>query len=153
MLMGDGKGGFRALEGAASGIEIYGEQRGSAAGDFDGDGRVDLVVCQNGANTQLLHNLEAKPGLRVRLQGGEGNPNAIGAKFRIGAGEVWGPACEIHAGSGYWSQDSFVQVMALANVAEQIQVQWPGGEKTVSPISRNAREIAVNRQGQVTVVK
>ena len=48
-LRGDGVGGFRAVSGMESGIAVYGEQRGAALCDYDGDGRVDLVVSQNGA--------------------------------------------------------------------------------------------------------
>ena len=51
LLRGDGQGAFERIDGAQSGIKVYGEQRGSAAGDYDGDGRVDLAVTQNGAAT------------------------------------------------------------------------------------------------------
>ena len=44
LLQGDGQGGFRAVPGQESGIKVYGEQRGAAVCDFDGDGRTDLVV-------------------------------------------------------------------------------------------------------------
>src|SRR5205823_1230497 len=62
-LRGDGTGKLVAVPGQASGIKIYGEQRGAALCDYDRDGRVDLVVTQNGAETILLHNARAKPGL------------------------------------------------------------------------------------------
>ena len=79
--------------------------------DFDGDGRVDLAVTQNGAETKLYQNVGAKPGLRVRLAGPPGNPDGIGATMRPIFGQRMGPAREIHGGSGYWSQDSAVQVL------------------------------------------
>jgi hypothetical protein len=90
----------------------FGEQRGAAVADFDKDGRVDLAVTQNGAATKLFRNRTAKPGLRVRLNGPPGNPDGVGAQIRIFFGERAGPIREIHAGSGYWSQDSAMQVMA-----------------------------------------
>jgi enediyne biosynthesis protein E4 len=49
VLLGDGRGEFRSLGVEQSGIAILGDQRGAAAADFDGDGRVDLAVSQNGA--------------------------------------------------------------------------------------------------------
>src|ERR1035441_9830261 len=55
-LRGDGTGGFTAVPGQESGIVVYGEQRGCALADYDGDGRVDLVVAQNNDKTQLFHN-------------------------------------------------------------------------------------------------
>jgi hypothetical protein len=129
-LRGDGVGGFIPLAGQVSGVKVYGEQRGSALGDYDGDGRVDLVVTQNGAKTQLYHNLGAVPGLRVRLRGPAGNPQGVGAVLRLAfADGKSGPAREVHAGSGYWSQDSAVQVMATLTSPVSLQVQWPGGKK------------------------
>jgi hypothetical protein len=55
VLLGDGKGRFRAAAAAELGNwRILGEQRGAAAADLNGDGRMDLVVTQNGAETRLL---------------------------------------------------------------------------------------------------
>jgi enediyne biosynthesis protein E4 len=56
-LTGDGQGGLRAVPGQKSGVMVYGEQRGAAVADFDGDGRVDLVVTQNAAETRLFKNV------------------------------------------------------------------------------------------------
>src|SRR5439155_23221206 len=53
LLLGDGRGGFRALGPREAGIAIYGEQRGCAVCDYDADGRTDLAVTQNGAETKL----------------------------------------------------------------------------------------------------
>src|SRR5262249_8745496 len=111
-LQGDGQGGFRAVPGQESGVQVYGEQRGAALCDYDGDGRVDLVVTQNGAETKLYRNVTGKPGLRVRLIGPPGNPLGVGAALRLLAGDKAGPVREVHAGSGYWSQDSAVPVLA-----------------------------------------
>ena len=68
-LRGTGGGKLEAVPGQKSGILVYGEQRGAALCDFDGDGRVDLAVSQNGAETKLYQNVLGKPGLRVRLAG------------------------------------------------------------------------------------
>jgi len=148
-LRGSGTGKLTPIPAQQSGIKVYGEQRGAALGDYDGDGRVDLVVTQNGAETRLYHNIGAKPGLRVRLVGPPGNPQAIGASVRLKFGERLGPAREIHAGSGYWSQDSAVQVLATPEPPTQIQVQWPGGKRTLSPLAISDKEIAVDTAGVV----
>ena len=66
------------MSGLQSGLMIKGEQRGVACADFDEDGRMDLAVTQNGAETRLFHNERANPGLRVGLTAPPGNPNAIG---------------------------------------------------------------------------
>ena len=138
LLLGDGAGNFRAVPGQESGIEIYGEQRGAAVCDYDADGRIDLAVSQNGAETKLYHNALAKPGLRIRLVGPVGNPSGVGAVLRLGSEEKLGPAREIHGGSGYWSQDSVVQVMSFKAAPTKILVRWPG-----------ASEIAVTPDGHI----
>jgi hypothetical protein len=147
VLLGDGKGGFRALPGQESGVKIYGEQRGAAVCDYDNDGRVDLVVAQNNEEARLLHNATGKPGLRVRLNGAMGNPDAFGAVLRLKVGDHWGPAREIHGGSGYWSQDSVVQVLATPEPAGEIQVHWPGGKSTTNSIPANATQVLIKSDG------
>src|ERR1041385_637481 len=130
------------------------KQRGSAAGDYDGDGRVDLAVTQNGAATMLFHNTRARPGLRVRLKGAGENAQAIGAIMRLGFKNGWGPAREIHGGSGYWSEDSVTQVLAAPTAPERLEILWPGGKKVELRIPPGAREIEVDQSaGQMRVIR
>ena len=152
-LRGDGKGGFEAVSGQASGVKVYGEQRGCALGDYDGDGRVDLVVTQNGAETKLYHNVGGRVGLRVRLKGEEGNPEGVGAQMRLRYGEREGPVREIHAGSGYWSQDSAVQVLGAPEPPTHLWIRWPGGKTFTAPIPSGAREVRIDQAGQLTVLR
>jgi hypothetical protein len=148
-LQGDGQGGFRAVPGQESGIKVYGEQRGAAVCDFDGDGRADLVVTQNGGETRLFHNVRGKPGLRVRLQGPARNPMGIGAVVRLKFGDRFGPAREIHGGSGYWSADSAVQVMSEPGVPTQIWVRWPAGLVVTANVPPSAKEVVLDFNGAV----
>ena len=144
LLRGDGTGGLEAVPGDRSGIRVYGDQRGAAFADYDGDGRIDLVVSQNGAPAKLFRNEGAVPGLRVRLVGTAGNPYAIGAAMRVVyADGRRGPVREVKAGSGYWSQDDPVQVLGLAGQVRAVWVRWPGGAETEVPAERGAREITV----------
>ncbi len=152
-LAGDGRGNFRSVPGQESGIKVYGEQRGCALCDYDADGRLDLVVTQNGAETKLYHNEGAKPGLRVRLIGPAGNPLAVGATLRMQFGSKQGPMREIHAGSGYWSQESAVQVFGTPQLPTQIQVRWPGGQTSTNEVPRGAKEISIDMARQVKVVR
>jgi hypothetical protein len=143
LLKGNGDGTFTALPGQASGIEIYGEQRGCAVADYDGDGRMDLVVGQNNGPTRLYHNVQGRPGLRVRLQGPADNPQGIGAVIRLEYGQRLGPAREVHAGSGYWSEDSPVQVLAPRDGVTGVQVSWPGGQKTHTAVGAGQGQLNV----------
>jgi len=147
LLKGDGKGAFEAVPGQESGLQIYGEQRGAAVADFDHDGRLDVTIAQNGAATKLYRNSNAKPGLRVKLHGPPENPDSIGASVRLPFAQRSGPVREIHAGSGYWSQDSAVQVMGTPEPPSNIEVRWPGGRQTVTPVAAEAREIRINHKG------
>ena len=147
VLKGNGDGTFAEMDGARSGIRIYGEQRGSAVADYDQDGRVDLAVSQNAAATTLWRNVRAKPGLRVRLDGPAGNPKGIGAILRLRFENSWGLAREIHAGSGYWSQDSAIQVMATPGEPRELEVKWPGGARRTMPIKPGSREVIASYEG------
>jgi hypothetical protein len=146
-LKGDGAGGLRPVPGHESGIRVYGDQRGAALSDYDGDGRVDLVVSQNGASARLFRNEGATPGLRVRLVGPPQNPYAVGASIRILYEEGRGPLREVKAGSGYWSQDDPIQVLGLREPPRAIWVRWPGGEESEHPVSPGAREVRARWPG------
>jgi hypothetical protein len=153
LLAGDGHGHFQPVSGQRSGVRVYGEQRGAALGDFDRDGRIDLVVTQNGAATKLYHNVGAKPGLRVRLIGQRGNPAGLGAQMCLQHGDSKGPIREVHAGSGYWSQDSAVQVLSSGDRATTLWVRWPGGRITTANLPPAAKEIQMDKSGEMKVVR
>jgi hypothetical protein len=142
-LRGNGQGGFTPLPGQQSGVMAYGEQRGAAVADFDQDGRVDLVLSQNAGPTKLYRNVGARPGLRVRLVGPPGNPTGVGAVMQLVFGTRRGPAREIHAGSGYWSQDSPVQVLGTPQPPTELVVRWPGGKTAQVPVPTGASELTV----------
>lgn len=143
LLRGNGDGTFHATPGDLSGIKVYGEQRGAAVADFDHDGRADWVVTQNAAPTRLFRNKTARPGLRVQLNSSTGNPPGAGAVVRLKFPGGWGPAREIHMGSGYWSQDSIVTVLATPETPSAIQIAWPGGKRTEQALQPALREIAI----------
>ncbi|MFN0066395.1 MAG: FG-GAP-like repeat-containing protein [Limisphaerales bacterium] len=143
------RGGARVepLPAATSGLAIWGEQRGAATGDFNGDGRPDLAVGQNGAETRLFQNAAARPGLRVRVAGPPGNPHGIGVALRIRQAGRVGPVRELRAGSGGLSQDSLVAVLARADGAAEVEARWPGGLVTTVAVPAGSVEVRVVRPG------
>lgn len=149
LLRGNGQGAFEAVPGQSSGLTVYGEGRGAGVCDFDEDGRADLAVGQNGAETRLFHNIGAKPGLRIRVIGPLGNPDGIGTQLRAVFGERMGPVHELRAGGGYWSQDSSVQVIGGPSQVTGLWVRWPGGATNRFAVPAGAREISVGDKGVV----
>ncbi|MFQ5704002.1 MAG: VCBS repeat-containing protein [Gemmatimonadales bacterium] len=144
-LKGDGKGGLQAVPGQLSGIRVYGDQRGAALADYDADGRIDLVVSQNGAATKLYHNERARPGIRVSLVGDAGNPHAYGAIMRLRYGKRLGPAREIQGGSGYWSLNGAVQVLGTSAEPTGVWIRWADGLESDLPLDTNTRSVTATR--------
>jgi hypothetical protein len=145
VMLGDGTGGLRPLPGDESGVRVYGEQRGAAYADFDGDGRLDLAVSQNGGPTRLFHNTGATPGLRVRLEGPAGNPTLVGTQLQLRYGDRSGPIREVQAGSGYWSQNGAIQVLGRHGEPTALWVRLPGGLERVVPLAPGQREVTIRR--------
>jgi len=143
LLVGDGHGRLTPMSGARSGILVYGDQRGAAYADYDGDGRLDLVVSQNSAATKLYRNRGAKAGLRVRLEGLPDNPDGVGAQVRLVYGAGMSPVREVQAGSGYWSANGAVQVFGLSGTPTEVWVRWPGGSAMRVKVTAGAREVVI----------
>ncbi|WP_419949861.1 CRTAC1 family protein [Candidatus Palauibacter sp.] len=149
ILLGDGMGGLTPVGAERSGVAVYGDGRGAAVADYDGDGRWDLAVGQNGEETLIFRGDGGMPGLRVRPSGGALNPDAVGAALRVVYEEGEGPLREIQAGSGYWSRNGAVQVFGLRAEPRAVWVRWPDGAEEVFPIDPVERDVVL-RPGEGT---
>jgi hypothetical protein len=135
LLMGTGDGRFIPVFSRESGIAIYGEQRGCAVGDFDHDGRADILVAQHANDTRLFANHATAPGITIRFTGEGMNGAAVGAQFQIGREKAWGPLHEVQIGSGYWSQNSLTQIVPTPKKPAIARVRWPGQKQwTETPL-------------------
>ena len=143
LLRGAGDGTFTAV--LHSGLAAYGDGRSVAAGDFDQNGRVDILVAQNGAEVELYRNDSAVEGLRVRLHGRQGNAWGIGAILRAQyADGSWGPARVVSAGTGYWAQHAPIQVLGRSSEVVAVAVRWPSGVQTLASVSRGKTQISIS---------
>jgi hypothetical protein len=134
LLRGRGDGTFQPMDSLASGIRIHGEQRASALADFNRDGRVDLVVAQNNAETKFYINNTERRGLRVLLKGPPSNPYAIGAQMRLlYPDNKRGPTRLVQTGPD-------IQVLGANSPPQSLWIRWPNGKEQVVPIT-NQQEV------------
>jgi hypothetical protein len=103
--------------------------RSLATADFDGDGRLDLLLQNFQKPVKLLMGQGAAGNwLRLRLEGRRCNRDAIGAQVFVEAGGTRQVA-QVACGSGYLASSSAVLHFGLAAAlsARRIEVRWPNG--------------------------
>jgi enediyne biosynthesis protein E4 len=107
--------------------------RGTAVGDLDNDGRLDVVINGLDGVPQVLRNEAPKAGnwLIVKLRGAGRNTNAIGAILTIRSGDAVERRL-VQSGTGYLSQDDMRLHVGLgaAAQADVVEVRWPDGTTT-----------------------
>ena len=102
--------------------------RGLAIGDYDNDGRVDVLIGNNGDPPVLLKN-NAAPAhgwVGLRLQGTSCNRDAVGARITWSAGGVTRSRLK-NGGGSYLSAHDPRDVLGLgaARRADWVEVKWP----------------------------
>jgi enediyne biosynthesis protein E4 len=132
---------------AGPGISTALSSRGSAMGDLDDDGSLEVVVTNMGMRPSLLKNAGPRQHwLLVRLVGMRANKDAIGARAVVQAGgrRLSG---EVQSGSSYISQNDARLHFGLAARAtyDRIDVEWPGGEREQFPGGKADRLVTLTQ--------
>lgn len=111
-----------------AGTSIRLEASGVASGDFDNDGRRDLVVADvssQGKNLLLRNTSSGGHWAAFRLHGTSTNRSAIGARLRVVTGQV-SQVRTVTAGSSFSSQVSSTVHIGLgsATAIDTLEVSW-----------------------------
>jgi hypothetical protein len=105
------------------------KSRGLAVGDYDNDGRLDLLINNLDDEPVLSHNDSPRQHwLMVRCVGTKSNRSAIGARLTLHAGDLQ-QIHEIKAGLSYLSSNDLRVHFGLGTheKADWLEVRWPSG--------------------------
>jgi enediyne biosynthesis protein E4 len=109
--------------------------RGSAFGDLDGDGRVDVVVSVIGEPAEVLYNVTAGAGhwLVVRPRGRKSNHDGLGAALELtgASGHVQYNHATTAVGYASASDKRVYFGLGQDRTARRIEIRWPSGARQV----------------------
>ena len=140
MANGDGTFTERAAE---LGVRHTGQGRGVVCADYDGDGRVDILIANHGAAPTIYRNVFERHNrwLAIDLAGRHANPTAVGARVTVRTASG-AQMREVRLGTAYLSQAPPTLHFGLGSerVAQSIEVRWPGPGDEVSRLDNIAAD-------------
>ena len=112
--------------------------RGLTVGDYNNDGAIDVVICNNGGAPVLLKNNAAQGNnwLGLKLEGVTCNRDAVGARIVWTAGGKVRHRLKNNGGS-YLSSHDPREVLGIGKAAkiDSVEIHWPGPSKQVDRIT------------------
>ncbi len=115
--------------GHRAGLTVPTVSRGSVVADFDRDGRLDVIVSNNGGIVEF-HSNQSGAGnwIELHLAGRGVNRSAAGSRVVAVSADGTQLLREIRAGSSYCSSGPAVVHLGLGSSTEAIvEIHWPGG--------------------------
>jgi hypothetical protein len=138
---------------AGDAIQAVNVGRGCAFGDFDNDGRLDVLINNLDGPPTLLRN-ECRNGnawIRIKCVGTRSNRSAIGTRVKVTSGGR-SQIDEVMSGSSYYSQNDLRLHFGLGSVArvDSVELTWPSGAKeTVRDLPVNGLVVVEEGRGIV----
>jgi hypothetical protein len=124
--------------------------RGTAYGDFDNDGDLDILINNLDGSPTLLRNDGGNQNswLMVQCEGTVSNRSAIGTRLIVRTGGSQ-QTREIKAGSGYASHNDMRVHFGLGSLSrvDELEIRWPSGrvQKLASPVLNQLLKIVEPR--------
>jgi hypothetical protein len=144
-----GGGKFKDLsDSSGPGISARFSSRGSAAGDLDNDGALEVVISNMGERPSLLKNFGSRKNwLLAQCVGVKCNRDAVGARAYVYVGDRR-LSGEVQTGTSFLSQNDPRLHFGLGDdtAYKRIEVQWPGGQRETFE-GGAANRIVVLKQG------
>ena len=132
LLRNVGEGRFEDVS-RVSGLVQDGYHHGAAFGDFDGDGRVDVMVTALNGAARYLRNLSNSDNhwLGIRLEGVVSNRDGLGSKVRVvlASGKIIHNHATTAVGYGSASESTVRFGLGADDAVERIQIDWPSGAR------------------------
>jgi hypothetical protein len=145
--LGDGKFLDVTAEAGAD-FQTPAAHRGLAYGDFDNDGKIDLVVSVLNGRAEVFHNVTQNRNhwLTLQLKGTKSNRMAIGARLKLTAIDGRVQYNHVSTSTGYaCSSDPRVHFgLDTALAVKELEIRWPSGRVQL------LRDIGVDRLVKVT---
>jgi hypothetical protein len=144
--LGDGK--FREVARDVSADFLVGRSaRGSAVGDYDNDGDLDILAINLNDRPSLYRNDGGNRNhwITFRLEGTRSNRSAIGARVEIEAGGRK-QISEVRSGGNYLSHDDMRIHFGLGETEriDRVRIRWPNG---------NTEELGGFEAGRVVTIR